>query len=174
MTTSSQVKGGAELQATLSEFGQKAAGRIARSVLGAGITAIKRHMVRNAPRGKTGATKASVGRRLVVSRRTGFVTAKAGVNVGKRSKAAQAVGGVKQVAPHAHLTALGTVPRFRRRIGGRFGYLRTPKPEQLSTGAMPASDWIGTAYTAALSDAQAAMEKAGQKAVARELARAKK
>jgi hypothetical protein len=165
----SKLQGADKLQQTFGEFSRAGVGRLARSTLGAGITVVKRYQVKAAPKGKTGETRASVGRRLVVSRRTAFVTAKSGINVGRGSKAKP-----QGRMPHAFLNAIGSRPRFRKRLVGRFSWVRRPTQSQLRTGSMPVNNFIAQAYSAAQPAAAAAMQAAGTKALAREANRAKK
>lgn len=166
------IHGASELQATFVELRNNGVGRVARSMAGAGITVVRRYQVKAAPRGKTGAIRAAIGRKVSVSRKANFITAKAGINVGKKSKAAQAFNG-KLTAPHAHFVA-GTKPRYRKRIGGKFAWVKHPSPTQLSTGRGPVNNFIEQAYNAAKPAAAAAMEKAGRKALEREAARVKR
>jgi hypothetical protein len=75
-----------------------------------------------APVGKTGMLKKSIGSRFQRASKGRPVVAKAGVNVGKKKK--------KEIntkrAPHAHLVALGTKARTRKRLGGKYAYITRP------------------------------------------------
>ena len=102
------ITGLPELEKTLKNLADKTADKIARSALRAGVVVVAKAEKAAAPVGKTGQLKASIGSR-VGKGRGGIFQAKAGVNVGKRTKAKQAKG---PMAPHAHLAALGTQPRM--------------------------------------------------------------
>lgn len=169
----SKLRGAHELKESLSDFRNNGVGRLARSVLGAGINVIKRAQVQAAPKGKSGQTRASIGRNVKAGRKAQFITAKSGINVGKKSKAIQKISG-KGGDPHAHLVGGGSKPRYRKRIGGRFSWVRHPSPTQLGTGRMPASQFIVQAFNAAKPAAAAAMEKTAAKGLEREAARNRK
>jgi HK97 gp10 family phage protein len=163
------ITGLPELEKTLKNLADKTADKIARSALRAGVVVVAKAEKAAAPVGKTGQLKASIGSR-VGKGRSGIFQAKAGVNVGKRTKAKQAKG---PMAPHAHLAALGTQPRLRKRLGGRFSNIKNPTPQQLSTGSGPANPFIRNAYNSARSRAMDAMSKQAAKTLARELAKSK-
>ena len=165
------LTGDKELEATLKKLADKSADRVARSVLGAGLTVIAKAMRNAAPVGKTGSVKASIGKRNQRNKRKGLFEAKAGVNVGKKKKQLSTA---IATAPHGHLVALGTKPRFRKSIGGRFGYIKNPSQQQLSTGTMPSNPFIKQAYESARGNAAAAMKKRAEKALAREAIKAAK
>lgn len=162
------LTGDKEIEATLTKLADKAADRVARNALGAGLTVVAKAMKQAAPVGKTGSVKASIGKRNEKKKRSGVMEAKAGVNVGKKTK-------IKgKFAPHAHLVALGTKPRQRKRIGGRFSYLTNPTPQQLSTGTMPANSFVRMAYESSRSAARTAMTVAAKRSLGREVAKARK
>lgn len=163
----SRDRGG--VTAALAELGNAGARRIANSMQAAGTTAAVKSARAAAPKGETKETSKSVGKRVIRRDKAGLIVSKIGINVGHR-KASQ----VQKGEPHAHLVGAGTKPRFRKRIGGRFAYIRRPTPGQLSTGTMPALPFVPEAVSGAGTNIRAAMEKAGQKAVAREVARAAK
>jgi HK97 gp10 family phage protein len=161
------LTGDKEIEKTLAKLADKAGDRVARNALGAGLTKVAKAMKQAAPVGKTGAVKASIGKRNEKSRK-GVFEAKAGVNVGKKTK-------IKgKFAPHAHLVALGTKRRQRKAIGGRFSYLKNPTPQQLSTGTMPANSFVRMAYESSRSAARTAMTIAAKRSLGRELAKARK
>lgn len=166
----SKLRGAHELQESLSDFRNNGVGRLARSTLGAGINVIKRAQAKAAPKGKTGETRASIGRNLKASRKAQFITAKSGINVGKKARALQKIS-AKGSNQHAHLVGGGSKPRYRKRIGGRFSWVRHPSPTQLRTGRMPANQFIVQAFNAARPAAAAAMEKTAAKGLEREAAR---
>ena len=110
------ITGDVELEKTLAKLADKAADRVARSAIGAGLTVMKGAIKKAAPVGKTGMLKKSIGSRFQRASHGKPVVAKAGVNVGKKKK--------KEIntkrAPHAHLVALGTKARTRKRLGGKY------------------------------------------------------
>lgn len=154
------ITGDAELEGKLRHLEMKVADRIAKSCLSAGLTVLARGMKKLAPVGETGALKASIGRRLEKGKRGGVFTAKAGINVGKISSK-QAAKDLRRIAkaPHSHLVALGTKPRTRKTIGGKFGYIKNPTSQQLSTGSMPSNEFVRIAYLASKSAVAAAMRR---------------
>lgn len=172
------LTGHAELERTLAHLADKTADRIARSALGAGVVVLKRAIKKAAPVGPTGSLKAAIGSRNEKTKHDGVHVAKAGTNVGKRSKRRKnrqsgVYETVKQkTAPHAHLVALGTKQRRRKRIGGEFASIRNPTSDQLSTGKMPSNDFVSRATTASTAAVGLAMQKAASKALDR-LARKK-
>ena len=163
------LTGDVEIEKTLKQLADKAADRVARNALGAALTVVAKVMKKTAPVGTTGSLKASIGKRNEKGKRRGIYTAKAGINVGKRSKKTE-----KRLAPHSHLVALGTKPRFRKSLGGRFAGIANPSQQQLSTGVMPSNDFIKRAYESSREAAQSAMRRRAEKSLARELEKAKK
>ena len=159
------ITGEADLEATLKKLSDRTADKVARSALRAGLTVIARAMRKAAPRGPTGNLRKAIGSRLVRSRKTGVVTAKAGINVGKNRKGR---------APHGHLVALGTKPRTRKRIGGKFAFITSPAPEQLRTGTMPANDFARRSSTSAQASMRMAMKNKAAKVLEKEAAKASK
>jgi hypothetical protein len=164
------LTGDKELEATLRKLADKEADKIARSALGAGLTALAKAEKKAAPVGKTGAVKASIGKRLERKKRSGVIVAKAGINVGKQTKKKQRTGR----APHSHLVALGTKQRTRKTIGGKFSYITKPTEKQLNTGVMPKNDFIKRAATGATGSVMSAMHKQATKSLARAAAKAAK
>lgn len=164
------ITGDKALERRLVFLGDKAADRVARSAQGAKLTVINKAQKAAAPVGPTGNMKANVGKRNEKQKRTGIFEAKTGINVGKQSSKKRR--GVKR-APHGHLVALGTKPRFRKALGGRFEYIRKPSREQLSTGTMPANPFIRTSTASALGAANAKAQTQATKALAREAKRAR-
>ena len=163
----SRDRGG--ITAALAEMTTGGARRIANSMQAAGTSAAVKAGRAAAPKGKTKETSKSVGKRVVRRDKAGLIVSKIGINVGHR-KASQ----VQKGEPHAHLAGAGTKPRYRKVIGGRFAYITRPTREQLSTGVMPANGFVSQAVDGAAPTIRAAMIGAGQKAVAREAARAAK
>lgn len=169
------LTGDKELERTLKTLADKAADRVAKGTLGAGLTVIAREMKRDAPVGKTGHLKSEIGKRNERNKRKGLYEAKAGIGVGKRKKPKSQKGQTQRIAgaPHGHLVGLGTKPRTRKKLGGRFAYIKNPTSQQLSTGTMPANPFVKRAYHAARSSAETAMQKRAAKALAREAAKAR-
>ena len=144
------LTGDAELDKKLSRMATTDANKLAKYALRAGVNVIVKAMRNDAPVGTTRSVRRSIGSTLEkVS--DGNYEAKVGVNVGKKS----AQGG--RFAPHAHLVALGTQPRFRQSIGGKFAYVKRPKQSQLSTGVMPSNPFVRAAFLSSRSDAAEAM-----------------
>src|SRR5512144_387477 len=96
------VTGIRELDRKLSGLPDKVQKKIARSALSQALTIEVKAMRAAAPVGATGALKESIGKRLGRNRRKGISEAKAGINVGKRTKR-----NTRRQAPHGHLVALG-------------------------------------------------------------------
>lgn len=158
-----------DLEKTLKNLADKTGDKIAKSALRAGAVVVAKAERKAAPVGKTGQLRDSIGSR-VGKGRGGIFQAKAGINVGKRTKAKRAKG---PLAPHAHLAALGTQQRQRNSLGGKFANIKNPTSQQLSTGAARSNPFIRTAYQSARSRAADAMSKQAQKTLARELAKLK-
>lgn len=95
------LTGDDKIEKALRYLQDKAADRVAKSVLGAGLGPFKRAMKQAAPVGKTKETQKSIGRRLERSKRSGIVSAKVGIDVGKTK-----AGKVK--SDHAFLVGLKT------------------------------------------------------------------
>lgn len=162
-----------ELEATLKGLADKAADRVARSAIGGGLTVAAKRIRQAAPKGKTGALKKSIRSRFERRKGNRPPTAKVGVNVGKQKKTAE--GMVKQIrAPHAHLVALGTRPRKRKQLGGKFATITQPTEQQLSTGTMPANPFVKKAFEAARPETMKRMAERAAKALEREAAKARK
>lgn len=172
------LTGDDELEAMLKHLADKSADRIAKAALGAGISAIAKELRKAAPVGPTGNMKASIGRRLEKARGKNKASAKAGLNVGKQTakkkQLIQQKSGGRVLAPHAHLVALGTKERHRTKLGGRFAGISEPTEEQLSTGSMPANDFVRRTVTANMSKFQAAMRKTAAKRLNSEATRSRK
>ena len=173
------LTGDKELEKTLKELGDKAADRVAKSVLNAGLTPVVKEAKKRAP----GSIKNAIGKRNTRDRK-GQHEAKAGIGVGKRKSIKKSKGSLARQkaiasntsmnAPHAHLVALGTVARKRQRIGGKFSYLNNPSDRQLSTGTMPANPFFRKAYEATKGTAAERMKKQAEKALEREAIKAAK
>lgn len=123
------VTGIAELDRKLESLPQKARTKCLRPALSQALTIEVKAIKAAAPVGKTGALKRSIGKRIKF-KRDGTIVAKAGINVGSRTKASKllkaagvtvkSVGRsaymslhntVSGVSPHGHLVALGTKQR---------------------------------------------------------------
>lgn len=168
MAATFTITGDKELDAKLSVLKTSVANKLAKYSLQAMASKLSASIRKAAPKGPTKNLKASVGSR--VGKVTGgIVTAKVGLNVGKRTEKRRG-----RMAPHSHLVALGTVARFRKTIGGWYGYIKTPSQQQLSTGTMPANPFVKLAVTSGMSAARSAMTKNATKNLAKELAKLKK
>lgn len=159
----SELKGLNELQKNIKTLGSTSfANRLAKSVLAAGGTVAVKEIKKAAPHGTTGQEEKSIGKRTEKNTKGGIITEKVGIGVGKPRSGYQ---------PHVHLVALGTKPRFRRSIGGRFSYIKNPTTRQLSTGTMPANPFVREAFNRSRSAAIAAMNKRFEKKLAEEVAK---
>lgn len=160
------IVGDLQLEATLKHLADKSADKIAKSAIGAGLTVLVKAMKKESPVGATTAVKNSIGRRFEKNKRTGVVTAKAGVNVGKRKK-----NQIGRAAPHSHLVILGTKARRRKTIGGRFAFIRNPTDAQLSTGSGRSNPFVRRSVSASTTAvAQAMHKKASAKLIIEALA----
>jgi len=172
------LTGDEELERMLKHLADRTADRIARSALGAGISAIAKDLRKAAPKGPTGNLKASIGRRMDKPRGKNAASAKAGLNVGKQTAKKQAQiklrSGGRVMAPHAHLVSLGTKQRTRTRLGGRYASIAEPTGQQLSTGTMPANDFVRRTVTANMSKFVAAMRKQAASRLESEAAKARR
>lgn len=152
---------------SLVELTNTGARRLAKSIQAAGASELTKVIRSHAPVGKTKATRKAVGRRRFIDSKAGFLSTKTGINVGHRPAAE-----VTPHEPHAHLVGMGTKPRFRRRLGGKFRLISRPTSRQLSTGTMPANDFVSRAVQIARPGILARMAAAGKKALEREALRA--
>jgi hypothetical protein len=171
--------------------------RIIKAGLGAGLNRIRTGIAKEAPKGsqsksiRKGAKesdsyrkaitgegenqdkptiKKAIGRQIKKGGQGGVWFAKAGVNVGLKA------GGPKR-APHGHLVALGTKDRFRKHIGGQFSYLddaAQKNNDMLSTGTMPANDFVGRGYQKTIGKAMESLERRVEKKLDSELKRIEK
>jgi len=165
------VTGIPELDRRLAQIGEKGANRACRSALGKAKTQLKSALKAAAPKSKGGhfaITKSgkkkklnpvrdSIDARFIKSRRTGEITVKAGIDVGKKLG--------QSVAYHAHLVALGTGERFRKTMGGdrmagkarvKGGFLAR-KSKSLRTGRMPANPFIARGFASARSGIESSL-----------------
>lgn len=177
------ITGDAELEKRLKGLADKSADRVARAALGGALSATAKVMRRAAPVGATGNLKRSIGSRFEKGTKKNKPQAKVGINVGKRTaKKKNALSerfGEKMAAPHSHLVGLGTKRRIRTRLGGKFAtHAKLSKnlaidQEKLTTGVMPANQFVKQSYEAARAGVSAAMTKRATKALAREVAKQK-
>lgn len=163
------LAGVSEMQATLQAISD-AGPKVAMASLRAGINVIARAMRKAAPVGETGQLRKSIGTRVGKSK-NGLFSAKAGINVGKRTQRT-----VGRNAPHGHLVVLGTVERFRKKLGGTYGWVKPANvtAKQLSTGKMPANGFVKQAYQSARGQAAAAMQKQATKTLNKVVEQARK
>jgi hypothetical protein len=155
-----------ELDSAMQQLAIPIANRIGKAALRAGVKAVAKAQKAAAPVGKTGGVQASIGSRMDAYGRQGLINAKAGVGVGKTTKTRTAVD-----APHAHLVAAGTKKRWRKRIGGKYAWIKNPTNRQLSTGAVTPQDFIRRGYAAASSTLQSDMLAAARKQMVKETAK---
>lgn len=165
------ITGDKELEASLRHLADKSADKVSKAALGGSLGVLARTIKKAAPVGPTGNLKGSISSRFEKGQRKNrfTVTAKAGVNVGKRKKQ-EATGeymSKRAVAPHAHLVALGTKARFRKTLGGKFASIKNPTKDQLSTGVMPSNRFVRNAA----GQGRAAMLRASQKRASKALER---
>lgn len=158
------MTGDKQVERMLRGMQTKDADRISKKCVRAQLNEGVKEVRKGAPRGKTKELSKSIGSRLEASRKKNTVTAKFGINVGKRSKKSVATRGKTHRAPHGHLVALGTKDRKRKRIGGKFAHITNPTNEQLRTGRMTPNKFVseGTARArpkmAAAAQRKAALE----------------
>ena len=153
--------------------------RVRKSMLREGLKPLAEAERAAAPIGKTGSVKASIGSRIMPTRRGG--EAKAGINVGKKFPGKIVSRGIhfKQpsgfYAPHAHLVALGTKRRVRSRIGGKYSWLegrgRSLLGKRLNrgTGSTSPNPFIRRATSASREEVIARMRWAAGPAIGREV-----
>lgn len=142
--------------ARLSSLAYAGAARASSKGIRAGLKVLVKAMRAGVPVDK-GLLRQSLGTRFRKTGKDAVIRAKAGLNVGKKQ------GQKRGYAPHAHLVALGTQPRWK---GIKYGYTRgvkgkkrgkyDPRRDSLSekakkggrihyTGIMPANDFISDA-----------------------------
>lgn len=139
------IQGADELDRRLKRLGRKDRSTAMRRARAKSLTVIRKGIVAEVPVATTPghsakSIKRSIGTRNKKSKRSGEQESKAGVKVGKKRKS---------VAPHAHLIALGTKPRVRKSIGGKFAYLERGLfggPKSRSTGAVRPDDFVGRGF----------------------------
>lgn len=142
MAAKGSVSGAKRLEKKLARLRDKESFKLAKKAVRKGVAAQASGIRKEAPVGKTGQLKAAIGSRLNKDKKKRLTTfGKAGANVGKRkerlAKRSKKTGKKVNVqAPHAHLVALGTKQRKRKKIGGKFSYLNPPTSRQLRTGKM--------------------------------------
>lgn len=149
--------GNRQVERMLRGMQNKDADRISKTCLRAGMGEYRKEIRKAAPVGATKELRASIGARLERNKKTNVVSAKVGINVGKRTKRVIAKRGKVHRAPHGHLVALGTKPRRRKRIGGKFASITNPTDQQLRTGQMTPNKFVSEASARAKPRAHAAM-----------------
>lgn len=159
------ITGLAELDAALAQLRVSTANKIAKSAIRAGMKVYTKAMQDAAK----GGIKQAIGSKFKSLARGRRIEAKAGINVGKAGKAARE--NANKRAPHAHIHVIGSKLRKRKRLGGRFAYIKKPTNRQLSTGTSPPNPIIKNAVSSSQSQAASAMEAAAKKALEREAAR---
>lgn len=167
MATEIIITGDKALDAKLSVLKTSVAQKLAKYALQAMASKLAAAIRKEAPVGPTKNLKKLVGSRVVLTK-DGIITAKVGLNVGKKTVKRKG-----RLAPHAHLVALGTEPRFRQTIGGRYGFYKNPTQQEMRTGVMPANPFVRFGVASGMSSARAAMMKNATKNLAKELAKLK-
>lgn len=130
-----------EIDAVIRTLASKEGDKVAKAALSGGTSELAKGIKKEAPKGPTQNLKKSIKGRFDKSKGGKYITAKAGPNVAKQKQTADGMNR-RGRAPHSHLVALGTKPRTRKRIGGKFAYLKHPTRQQLSTGVMPANPFV--------------------------------
>jgi HK97 gp10 family phage protein len=182
------------LRRQLHSLGRTGAGRASRKAIRAGLKVVERAIKATAPVGPArrvkgrnivgGTLRNAVGSRFITDRRAnGIDRAKVGLNVGKgRAPVKGSTLRKQDYAPHAHLVALGTQPRW---AGVKYSYIRrkgkrglyNPKGDKLTgkrvryTGVMPANPFARWAAEKVEGSATAEVRKAFQAAFEAEVAR---
>lgn len=152
-----------EFDNKLKDMETKAGNRIARATIGAGLTQLKKSIKAAAPEWM----KASIGARQGKNPRKGVYEAKAGVNVGKRTKKS-----ARNWNAWVPVAVLGTMLRRRKSIGGKFSYITNPTQAQLSTGQIKPHPIVKQGLAAAKGSMTTAMQAAFDRALAKEVAKA--
>lgn len=139
--SSNILTGDKELDARLKRLADpKASRRIARKGLAAGLAVFRKEAKRRAPNARI---KKSIGSTNKKNRSTKLHTAKVGANVGVKKSG---------YLPQLHLLILGTVQRFRKKVGGIFAGSKNTR-----TGKIEPNDFVKEAATAKQSAAVDAM-----------------
>lgn len=132
------ITGDKQLDRQLLKLATRDIKRIQRNAVNKALTVISKAIRNQAPVGTTRGLKKSIGKRFKRKKRTGEIEAKAGIQVGKKKAKLAAVRGATDssgsgsMAPHAHLVALGTKPRYTKRGAYR--------------GVMPSNDFVDRGY----------------------------
>lgn len=147
------ITGDVEFRERLAMFPKTVQRRVVRSTLQSGLTVVARRIRQSTPV-KTGLLKKSVGTRIA-STKGNITTAKVGLDVGSRRLNIVGQGG-RFRAPHGHLVALGTGPRYtgqktRSRRGIR--YIVKTGGRRAYRGRMPQNLFVLQATRAAEQEA---------------------
>jgi hypothetical protein len=162
-----------EIDQAIRKLSSKEGDKVAKAAISGGLAELAKSIKKEAPKGATGTLRKSIGKRFERQKGQKLVTAKAGVNVGKQKKTAESMNG-KPRAPHSHLVALGTQPRTRKKIGGKWSYITDPTDKQLSTGVMPSNPFVRLGTSKAQSKILGKMTKNAAKAMERQALKARK
>ena len=146
--TTPTITGDEQIDRRLIHLSQKGATRAARKAVNKGMKVIEKGIRAAAPVGKTQGLKKAVGSRNKRRRGAGISEAKIGIGVGKKRGVA---------APHAHLVALGTANRFRKKVGGEFARFEEKPGSSKATGTTPANDFVKRGFQGAESAAASAV-----------------
>lgn len=175
------------MAARLTTLSLGGANRASRKAIRAGLRVLRDAMRQSAPV-KKGQLRKSIGVRFRKVRRgpnRGVIEAKAGLNVGKKPRKKSSTPGGEDrpndaYAPHAHLVALGTRPRWQGVKYGRrsrtTGEFETDKDELTGnkikyTGIMPANPFVRWAAHRVENSAVAAVRRRFYEAFDQEIRR---
>lgn len=162
-----------EIDAVIRKLSSKDGEKIAKAAISGGLSELAKGIKSEAPVGPTKNLKKSIKGRFNKSKGGKFISAKAGPNVAKQKQTADGMNR-RGRAPHSHLVALGTQPRTRKKIGGKFSYITRPTNKQLSTGVMPANPFVRVGAAKAQSKILPRMTKNAAKAMERQALKARK
>lgn len=164
MSVSIIITGDKELDAKLAALPEKTQKKYARSALSQGMTIVAKAAKRAAPVGPTGNLRRAIGKRFKRIKQEGITQAKVGINVGKRAKLGTTESGKTKFAgdsaPHGHLVALGTKPRYTGartyRVKGGTRTKETGNPRAYR-GVMPANHFFRQATESVASQVETKM-----------------
>lgn len=160
------LTGEKELDNALNELSVTTANKVAKASVRAGIRQITKAVKANAK----GSIKDAVGEKFKAFRKGSRIDAKAGINVGKAGKREDPKG----KKPVAVAYVVGTPKRFRKRLGGKFAYIKKPTSRQLRTNQMPANPIVQEGASEARPAVKTAILTAAKKALEKEAARIRK
>lgn len=124
----------------LRTLGPKIERKVVRKALSKAATPILSAMRKLAPKGPG---KTSDGRERPHLKQT---LKKSLVRANRAGLASIRIGPEARKAPHAHLVEFGTKERTRKRLGGRYAFIKNPTAEQLRTGRTPERSFLRKAF----------------------------